>query len=60
MLCTKCIYYAPLIARSYNLSKCLKLDKRIDVAIKICNRQLFSPKMNNINKIENSIINKYK
>lgn len=60
MICTKCIYYAPLIARSNNLSKCLRLDKRVDVAIKTCNRQLFTPKMNNINKIENSIINKYK
>lgn len=60
MLCTKCIYYAPLVARSYDLSKCLKLDKRIDVAIKTCNGQLFSPKMNNINKIEKPIINKYK
>lgn len=64
MLCTKCIYYAPLVARSYNLSKCLKLDKRIDVSIKTCNGQLFSPKMNNhnidINKIEKPIINKYK
>ena len=61
MLCTKCIYYSPLVARSYDLSKCLKLDKRINVAIKTCDSKLFSPKMNNIhNKIENSIINKYK
>jgi hypothetical protein len=57
MLCTKCIYYAPLVARSYDLSKCLKLEKRINVAIKTCNGQLFSPKMN---KIEKPIINKYK
>ena len=56
MLCTKCIYYAPLVARSYDLSKCLKLEKRINVAIKTCNGQ-FSPKMN---KIEKPIINKYK
>ena len=57
MLCTKCIYYAPFVARSYNLSKCLKLDNRINVAIKICNSQLFNPKMN---KIERSLINKCK
>jgi hypothetical protein len=66
MLCTKCIYYAPLVARSYDLSKCLKLGKHLDTSIKICNGQLFSPKMNNIhdihdiNKIEKLIINKYK
>jgi hypothetical protein len=57
MLCTKCIYYAPFVARSYNLSKCLKLDNRINVAIKICNGQLFNPKMN---KIERPLINKCK
>ena len=57
MLCTKCIYYAPLVARSYNLSKCIKLDKHINVAIKMCNGQLFNPKMN---KIERPLINKYK
>ena len=26
MICSKCKYYAPLIGRSYNLSKCLKLQ----------------------------------
>ena len=26
MICLKCKYYAPLVGRSYNLSKCLKLS----------------------------------
>ena len=26
MICSKCIYYAGLVGRSYDLSKCLKLQ----------------------------------
>ena len=34
MLCSKCIYYAPLVGRSYDLSKCLKMQLFANIAIK--------------------------
>lgn len=44
--CIKCLYYAPLTGRSYNLSKCLKLDKFINVARDTCKGDLYFPKTN--------------
>lgn len=52
--CVKCLYYAPLVARSYNLSKCLKLDKFVNVARDTCKGELYFPKSNNSN-ISNEI-----
>lgn len=63
MLCSKCIYYAPLVARSYDLSKCLKLQLFANIAIKKCNGELFSPKKfirSNESKRSNTIINEIK
>lgn len=54
--CAKCLYYAPLVARSYNLSKCLKLDKFVNVARYTCKGELYFPKTNEfyLNKTNNS------
>ena len=41
MTCSKCLYYAPLVGRSYNLSKCLKLDKLINIARDKCKGEFF-------------------
>lgn len=49
--CVKCLYYAPLVARSYNLSKCLKLDKFVNVARDTCKGELYFPKSNNLNNL---------
>jgi hypothetical protein len=51
--CVKCLYYAPLVARSYNLSKCLKLDKFVNVARDTCKGELYFPKSNNLNILNN-------
>lgn len=59
MICSKCKYYAPLIGRSYDLSKCLKLQMFTNPsqftksAIEICKGEYFKPN-NSINSI-NSI-----
>jgi hypothetical protein len=42
--CVNCLYYAPLVGRSYNLSKCLKLEKIINVARDECKGELYFPK----------------
>ena len=63
MLCSKCIYYVPLVAKSYDLSKCLKLHLFANIAIKKCNGELFSPKKFirlNESKRSNTIINEIK
>lgn len=59
MLCTKCIYYAPFVGRSYDLSKCLKMQLFANIAIKKCNGELFSPKkfIRSESKHSNTIIN---
>jgi hypothetical protein len=44
MICSKCVYYAPLVGRSYNLSKCLKLQQFINVARDTCKGEMFFPK----------------
>jgi hypothetical protein len=44
MICSKCVYYAP--QRSYNLSKCLKLQQFINVARDTCKGEMFFPKSN--------------
>ena len=41
-----CVYYAP--QRSYNLSKCLKLQQFINVARDTCKGEMFFPKPNDI------------
>ncbi len=41
MICSKCVYYAQ---RSYNLSKCLKLQQFINVARDTCKGDMFFPK----------------
>lgn len=41
MICSKCIYYAQ---RSYNSSKCLKLQQFINVARDTCKGEMFFPK----------------
>ena len=51
MTCLKCLYYAPLTGRSYNLSKCLKLDKFINVARDTCKGDLYFPKKNEPNEL---------
>lgn len=54
--CVKCLYYAPLVGRSYNLSKCLKLVKFVNVARDICKGELYFPKSNlNDSNISNEI-----
>ena len=55
MICSKCIYYAQ---RSYNLSKCLKLQKFVNVARDTCKGELFFPKP--IDKFITEINNKDK
>ena len=42
MICSKCVYYAP--QRSYNLSKCLKLQQFVNVARDTCKGDMFFPK----------------
>lgn len=49
--CVKCLYYAPLVARSYNLSKCLKLSKFVNVARDTSKGELYFPKSNNLNNL---------
>jgi hypothetical protein len=44
MICSKCVYYAPLVGRSYNLSKCLKLQQFVNVARDTCKGDMFFPK----------------
>ena len=46
MICSKCVYYAPLVGRSYNLSKCLKLQQFINVARDTCKGEMFFLKSN--------------
>jgi hypothetical protein len=46
MICSKCVYYAPLVGRSYNLSKCLKLQQFVNVARDTCKGELFFLKSN--------------
>lgn len=59
MICSKCKYYAPLIGRSYHLSKCLKLQlftnpgQITKSAIEICKGEYFKP--NDSIKSNNSI-----
>ena len=62
MLCSKCIYYTPLVGRSYDLSKCLKMQMFANSAIKKCNGELFSPKkfVLNESKQSNTLINEIK
>lgn len=62
MLCSKCIYYAPLVGRSYDLSKCIKLQLFANVAIKKCNGELFLPKKFRLKQLNesNTIINEIK
>lgn len=48
MICSKCKYYVPLIGRSYDLSKCLKLQMFTNKgpyksAIEICKVVYFKP-----------------
>jgi hypothetical protein len=50
--CVKCVYYAPLVGRSYNLSKCLKLDKFVNVARDTCKGELYFPKSTESNEIK--------
>ena len=60
MICSKCLYYAPLVGRSYNLSKCLKLQQFVNVARDTCKGDMFFPKKDiQINK-ESKINNKDK
>lgn len=47
MICSKCVYYAQ---RSYNLSKCLKLQQFINVARDTCKGDMFFPKSTNTYK----------
>lgn len=58
MICSKCVYYAP--QRSYNLSKCLKLQKFVNVARDTCKGELFFPKPNDTYKSISEIKNKDK
>jgi len=41
MICSKCKYYAPLIGRSYDLSKCLKYLVLIKPAFEKCKGDYF-------------------
>ena len=43
MICSKCVYYSH---KSYNLSKCLKLQQFINVARDTCKGDMFFPKSN--------------
>lgn len=59
MICSKCIYYAPLVGRSYDLSKCLKLHMFANVARDKCKGSLFFPKITNnkfIKDNKNSVV----
>ena len=45
MICSKCKYYAPLIGRSYDLSKCLKFQMFVkDARENKCKGLSFFPK----------------
>jgi len=61
MICSKCKYYAPLIGRSYDLSKCLKFLIFTKPAIEKCKGDYFevidSIKLNKLNK-SNEVIKK--
>ena len=52
MICSKCIYYAH---QSYNLSKCLKLQKFVNVARDTCKGDMFFPKPINDDKYKNTL-----
>jgi hypothetical protein len=41
MICSKCKYYAPLIGRSYDLSKCLKFLVLIKPSMEKCKGNYF-------------------
>jgi len=64
MICSKCKYYAPLTGRSYDLSKCLKLQMftnpgRSKYAIEICKGKYSEPKFSNTFSIRsNELIKK--
>ena len=49
MICSKCVYYAPLVGRSYNLSKCLKLQQFVNVSRDTCKGEMFFPKPRKLN-----------
>ena len=52
MICLKCKYYIPLIARSYDLSKCLKLGIFVKPSLTRCNGYLFiESKHNNLSSL---------
>lgn len=55
MICSKCVYYAPLIGRSYNLSKCLKLQQFVNIARDTCKGDMFFPKPINDDKYKNTL-----
>jgi len=63
MICSKCKYYAPLIGRSYDLSKCLKLQmftnsSRCKTAIEICKGEYFKQNESNKSFRSNELIKK--
>lgn len=60
MICSKCVYYAPLIGRSYNLSKCLKLQQFVNVARDTCKGDMFFPKSINDDKYKNMSLSEIK
>jgi hypothetical protein len=51
----KCVYYAPLVGRSYNLSKCLKLQQFVNVARDTCKGEMFFPKPTKETEFKNTL-----
>jgi hypothetical protein len=55
MICSNCKYYIPLVARSYDLSKCLKFETRIKVALDKCKGNYFESKSQNMSLVKFSL-----
>lgn len=53
MICSKCKYYAPLIGRSYDLSRCLKFIMLAKPALEQCKGKYFKESIQLLSQIKN-------